>query len=112
MQLGGRGGVQFRPTSGGHRCERFLLPFINAFGVDIQGACCSLGGAAFTNKAQGLGPEGSIVTPAFAKLGTVFHNVRKIRPYYVRIYPTILGRGVLLAEGRQATKMQFIGHEQ
>ena len=43
---------------------------------------------AFAGQAQGFGPEGGIRVPAFARLGTVFQGIEKIRPYSVQIYPT------------------------
>jgi hypothetical protein len=71
-QLGRRGRVQFRPAGSRHRGKRFLLPLINAFGVDIQGARRGLRRAAFTGQAQGLGPEGGIIAPTFGRWGLSF----------------------------------------
>ena len=45
-QFSRRGRVQFRPANGGHQGERCLLPFINAFGVDVERSRSRLGGAA------------------------------------------------------------------
>ena len=37
---------------------------------------------------EGLDAEGGVKTPTFGGLGAVFHDIRKIRPYSVQIYPT------------------------
>ena len=65
-----------------------MLPLVEAFGPDIQRAGGGLGGAAPASQAEGLDAEGGVLTPAFGGLGTVFHDVGKIRPYSVQIYPT------------------------
>jgi len=82
-QLGGRGRVEFYASGGSHRRKGLVLPLINAFGVDIQGG---LRRAAFSGQAQGFGAEDGIVAPTFGRWGTVFPDVRKLRPYSVQIY--------------------------
>ena len=77
-----------RPAGRRHGGKRFLLPLIEVFGVDIQGAGSSPGRTAFTDQAQGLGPAGRIIAPTFAGWGAVFHDDGKVRPHYVLIYPT------------------------
>ena len=81
-------GFQLRPAGRRHGGKRFLLPLIEVFGVDIQGAGSSPGRTVFTDQAQGLGPEGRIIAPTFAGWTTVFHDDGKVRPCYVLIYPT------------------------
>jgi len=68
-----------------------VLSLVEAFGVDVQGAGSSLGRAAFTGQAKGLGPEGGVIAPTFAGWGIVFHDIEKIRPYSVQIYSTTSG---------------------
>lgn len=47
-----------------------------------------LGRAAFTGQAQRLNAESGIITPTFDGLRAVFHDMRKLRPYPVQVYPT------------------------
>jgi hypothetical protein len=87
-QLGSGGRVQFRSTSSRYRGKGLLLPLIDALGVDVQGTRRGLGRATLLSQAQGLGPESGIITPTLFWLGTVLHDIRKIRPYSIHIYST------------------------
>jgi len=60
--------------------QTFNHGLINPFGVDIKGTRRSLGRGIFTSQAQGLGPEGGIIAPAFGRWGAVFQDNGKIRP--------------------------------
>jgi hypothetical protein len=94
-QLSRRGRVQFSPTGRRHGGKGFFLPLINAFGVDVKGTRRSLDRAAFSGQAQGSGPEGVVVAPTFVGGRAVFHNMRKVRPYSIRIFPTTSAYTVL-----------------
>ena len=84
-QFGGRGRVQFRPASSRYWRERFFLPLVAQFGVDIRGARGGLGRAALLGQAQGFGAEGRVIAPAFRGLGAVFHDEGNVPPFSVQI---------------------------
>jgi transposase InsO family protein len=67
----------------------------------MEGARSGLSRAAFSGQAQSLGAKSSIITPTCSKWETVFHDVRKLRPYSVHFYLT-----TSLLHGHEAVRSQ------
>ena len=94
-QFGGRSRVQGRSQRSGHRRLDGFLLLADSFWVDIERLGGGLDRATWRGQAQGFRAEGGVITPAFGGWRAVFHDIRKIRPYSVQIYPTTSSFGHL-----------------